>query len=287
MSSQFIDSHHHLWDLDAGTYLWLEEEDPAETEIVGDYSAIRRSYVISDLLADFEGSNVVKSVHIQAEYGGPDQVWETAWLQGIADTHGFPHGIIAKTDLSSDTARAELERHGEYANMRGVRNFVQGDDLHTPEFLRGLRALADLGFLYDLNSTHEGMAGARRAAETVGDLQFILGHAGMPLERTTEYFNEWRAAMQHLAGAPNVAVKISGLGMVDHNWTVESIRPWVLATIEAFGVERCMFASNWPVDRLYSDYGTVVDAYLEITSGWSQDETDALFQKNSERFYRI
>ena len=151
--------------------------------------------------------------------------------------------------------------------MRGVRNFAQGDDLHTPEFLRGLRALADLGFLYDLNSTLEGMAGARRAAESVSDLQFILGHAGMPLERSKEYFNDWQAAMQHLAGAPNVAVKISGLGMVDHNWTVESIRPWVLATIEAFGVERCMFASNWPVDRLYSDYGAVVDAYREITSG--------------------
>ena len=190
MSNQFIDSHHHLWDLDEGTYLWLEEEDPAETEIVGDYSAIRRSYVISDLLADFEGSDVVKSVHIQAEYGGPDQVWETAWLQGIADTHGFPHGIIAKTDLSSDTARAELERHGQHANMRGVRNFVQGDDLHSPEFLRGLRALLDLGFLYDLNSTFEGMAGARRAAELVPDLQFILGHAGMPLERSKEYFND-------------------------------------------------------------------------------------------------
>ena len=287
MTEQFIDCHHHLWDLEKGHYSWLEEEDPEETAIVGDYSAIRRSYRISDLLADFEGSNVVKSVHVQAEYGGPDQVWETAWLQGIADEHGYPHGIIAKTDLSSDTVKAELERHGEHANMRGVRNFVQGDDLLTPEIRRGFQALLDLGFVYDLNSTWEGMDGAREAAALFPDLRFILGHAGMPLERTKDYFDSWQAAMKRLAEAPNVVVKISGLGMVDHNWTVESIRPWVEATIEAFGVERCMFASNWPVDRLYSDYSTVVDAYRTITSGYSEAEQDALFWQNAEREYGI
>lgn len=287
MPDQFIDCHHHLWDLDEGTYPWLEEEDPEETEVVGDYSAIRKSYRIDDLLADFAGSNVTKSIHVQAEYDGADQVWETAWLQGIADKHGFPNGIIAKTDLSADSARAELERHGEYANMRGVRNFAQGDDLLTPEFGNGLQALLDLGFVYDLNSTWEGMEGARRAAERFPDLQFILGHAGMPLERSTEYFDQWRAAMAGLAAAPNVAVKISGLGMADHNWTVESIRPWVLATVEAFGVERCMFASNWPVDRLYSGYGAVVEAYRQITAEWSEADRNAIFWKNAERFYRI
>ena len=143
MTEPFVDCHHHLWDMSKGLYHWLEEEEPEETAVVGDYSAIRRSYVIEDLLADFEGCNVVKSVHIQAEYGGDDQVWETAWLQSVADEHGYPHAIVAKTDLASETARAELERHGEYPNMRGVRNFVQGDDLATPEFRRGLQALSD------------------------------------------------------------------------------------------------------------------------------------------------
>ena len=178
MTEPFIDCHHHLWDMDLGHYAWLEEEDPEETAVVGDYSAIRRSYRIGDLLADFEGCDVVKSVHIQAEYGGPDQVWETEWLQSVADQHGYPHGIIAKCDMTAPTVRVDLERHGEHANMRGIRNFVQGDDLVTPEFLRGLRALRDLGYVYDLNSTWEGMDGARRAAEEVDDLQFILGHVG-------------------------------------------------------------------------------------------------------------
>ena len=287
MTQPFVDSHHHLWDMSKGSYHWLEEEEPAETEIVGDYSAIRRSYVIQDLLADFEGSNVVKSVHIQAEYGGDDQVWETAWLQSVADEHGYPHAIVAKTDLAAEGARGELERHAEHANMRGVRNFVQGDDLLTPEFRRGLQALSDLDMLYDLNSTWEGMDGARRAAEQFGDLQFILGHCGVPMERTPEYFDAWRAGMATLAGAPNVACKISGLGMTDHSWTVDSIRPWVLACIETFGVERCMFGSNWPVDSLYSSYRAVVEAYHEITADFSADERDALFRRNAERYYRV
>lgn len=287
MTEPFVDSHHHLWDMSKGRYHWLEEEVPEETAVVGDYSAIRRSYLIEDLLADFEGSDVIKSVHVQAEYGGEDQVWETAWLQQIADEHGYPQAIVAKTDLASDGARAELERHGEQANMRGVRNFVQGEDLLTPEFRRGLQALSELGFSYDLNSTWEGMAEAREAAEMFGDLQFILGHCGVPMERTPEYFDAWRAGMATLAGAPNVACKISGLGMTDHNWTTGSIRPWVLACIETFGVERCMFGSNWPVDSLYSPYRTVVEAYREITADFTADERAALFRSNAEHYYKV
>ena len=287
MSQPFVDSHHHLWDMSRGRYRWLEHEDPEETAVVGDYSAIRRSYLIEDLLADFGDCNVIKSVHVQAEYGGSDQVWETAWLQQIADEHGYPHAIIAKTDLASDRAREELERHGEHANMRGVRNFVQGDDLLTPQFCRGLEALCELGFVYDLNSTWEGMQGARRAAERFGDLQFILGHCGMPMERSKDYFEAWKSGLKTLAGAPNVVCKISGLGMTDHNWTIASIRDWVLAVIEVFGVQRCMFGSNWPVDSLYSSYRTMVDAYQEITAGFSDDERDALFRKNAERYYMI
>ena len=145
MAEKMIDVHHHLWDLEEGSYGVFEEENLDETALIGDYSPIRKNYLIDDLLADFEGCNVVKSVHVQAEYTGADQVWETAWLQGIADQHGYPHGIVAKTDLASNTAPAELERHGEYRNMRGVRNFVQGEDLLTPEFRRGLQALQDLG----------------------------------------------------------------------------------------------------------------------------------------------
>jgi predicted TIM-barrel fold metal-dependent hydrolase len=93
--------------------------------------------------------------------------------------------------------------------------------------------------------------------------------------------------MTEAAGAPNTVVKISGLGMCDPRWTVDSIRPWVEACIEAFGVERSFFGTNWPVDRLYSSYGDVVDAYAELVAGYSEPEQTALFSGNAERIFRI
>ncbi|MBV8521620.1 MAG: amidohydrolase family protein, partial [Acetobacteraceae bacterium] len=97
----------------------------------------------------------------------------------------------------------------------------------------------------------------------------------------------WRDGMRVLAGCPNIAAKISGLGMTDHSWSVESIRPYVLETIDAFGVGRCMFASNFPVDRLYGSYGAIWAAFAETIRGGSEAEKVALFRENAERIYRI
>ena len=93
--------------------------------------------------------------------------------------------------------------------------------------------------------------------------------------------------MHDLAQAESVSCKISGLGMFDNQWTVDSLRPWVMACIEAFGVERSFFASNWPVDRLYSSYDPLIDAYFEIISDFSPSEQVALFSGNAERIYKI
>ena len=93
--------------------------------------------------------------------------------------------------------------------------------------------------------------------------------------------------MKRFAEAPNLTVKISGLGMRDRNWSVESIRPWVVETIEILGVDRCMFGTNWPVDRLYSDFGTLMGAYRTIIREFSHDEQEILLCRNAERYYRI
>ena len=121
------------------------------------------------------------------------------------------------------------------------------------------------------------------------DVQVILGHTGNPLARDADYFDTWRREISALAEAPNVACKISGLGMGDHDWTVDSIRPWVLHTIEAFGPDRAMFGTNWPVDVLFAPYIEQVDAYRTIIAeaGFSPDEQANLLYRNAERLYRI
>ncbi|MGF6639659.1 amidohydrolase family protein [Paraburkholderia tuberum] len=115
----------------------------------------------------------------------------------------------------------------------------------------------------------------------------LLNHTGMPVDRMPEEIEGWKQGMKSLASAPNVFCKISGLGMGDWKWTVDSIRPFVLHAIEAFGANRCMFASNFPVDKLFSSYDAVFNAFKEITQEFSSDERRALFHDNAERVYRL
>ena len=115
----------------------------------------------------------------------------------------------------------------------------------------------------------------------------ILNHTGMPMRRGIDDVDEWRNGLRALARAPNVSAKISGLLMIDQEWTGDSLRPFVLDTIEILGADRCMFASNFPVDKLWSEYGALWNAYDEITSGFSAAERNGLFHDNAERFYRI
>ncbi|MDH3463865.1 MAG: amidohydrolase family protein [Acidimicrobiia bacterium] len=283
----FIDTHHHLWDLDRFAPSWLEESEPLENSLIDDYAPIRVPYQIEDLLLDFDGSSVVKSVHVQTGYAGLDPVDETQWLQNIADVHGFPHGIVAYTDLAAGSVEADLERHASFENLRGIRTFVQGEDLLEPAIVRGLAAMAHLDLTYDLSTTWEGMEGARKMADTNGNLRIILGHAGFPLARSTEYFKKWSGGMRLLAGAQNVTVKISGLGLADHSWSTDSIRPWVLEVIEVFGVDRCMFGTNWPVDKLFSSYQRLVDSYRSIIADFSLEEQEKLLWRNAEWRYRL
>ena len=119
--------------------------------------------------------------------------------------------------------------------------------------------------------------------------ELILGHAGFPVQRDDAYFEQWRSEMSALGEAENVACKVSGFGMADNHWTIESIRPWVLHCIEAFGPSRIMFGTNWPVDVLYATYLEQTDAYRTILAeaGFSRSEQEDMLYRNAERLYRI
>jgi predicted TIM-barrel fold metal-dependent hydrolase len=131
------------------------------------------------------------------------------------------------------------------------------------------------------------MAQAAKLAADASNTQIILNHAGMWADRDLAGWKAWKAGMRELASRPNIAVKISGLGMLDKAWTTESFRPLVLETLEIFGTERAMFASNFPVDKLTSDFPTLWKTFAKITEGASEAEMAALFRDNSRKFYRI
>lgn len=300
MPARMIDSHHHLFDLDANPYPWLQLDPPPDI-FVGDITPIRRPYLVDDLLADAAGCNLRKSVHIEVGWDPSDLVGETRWLQSVADERGFPHAIVAEAHLHEDGAQAILEEHSAFPNTRGIRHQILAHDdprfntaerpdmLTLPAWRAGFALLEPLGLSFDLQIYAHQMADAADLAASFPQTQIVLDHAGLPLLHEEGGWERWETGMRALAAHENVVTKISGLGMVDHSWTTDSIRPVVARTLEIFGVDRCLFGSNFPVDGLYSSYGTVVAAYEAIVGelGLSANEQDAFFYANAERVYRL
>jgi predicted TIM-barrel fold metal-dependent hydrolase len=293
-----IDPHHHLWDLERFSYPWLMA-DPPPPSVAGDVRPIAKTYLLHDYLADAAGLNLVKSVHVDAGMDPRQPVAETKWLQSIADRHGFPHGIVARAELHRKDVQSILEAHCESPNMRGIRHivnwhpdptktFVDRDDLlRDRDWLQGFGLLHSYGLSFDLQIYPSQMRDAAGLAAQFPDTTIILNHAGMPVDRDAEALVLWRDGMAALAALPNVYAKISGLGMVDWRWTEESIRPFVLTTIDLFGVERCMFASNFPVDRLYSSFAELYAAFQAIVSGFAEHEKRQLFAGTAAAVYRL
>ena len=291
------DAHHHLWDLSANYYPWLT--DRVGPRMYGDYAAIRRNYLVDDFCRDIGPVPVVKSVHVQAEHDHADPVRETRWLQAVADGSGYPHAIIAYADLSASQDRLEalLDAHCAFANVRGVRQMAHEmlvPDMHHPvdylsdeRWQRNLAILARRSLLFELQILPSQAAAAVRVASIHPQLQFLLVHCGPPRDRSDEGMAAWRAAVELLSGLPNVAIKLSGFGMFDRNWTVESLRPILLWAIDGFGPDRVMFGSNFPVDGLMRDYSSLWRAYDEITHQHADAERDAMFYGTAARLYRI
>lgn len=296
-----VDAHHHLWDLEANPYPWLQGPKPSPEDVfAGDIEPLRKSYRLADFRADIGDLNVVQSVHLQAEYDHDDPLGESRWLQAVADapgSGGFPHAIVAYADLSRPDIAAQLDAQAAIANVRGIRQilnrhaepkYVQADRdyMDDPAWDAGYRLLAKHSLSFDLQLWPHQMDQAARIVARHPAVQVIVNHTGMPIRRDAEGRADWKRELGKLALLPHVSIKISGLGMLDHQWTEDSIRPFVLETIALFGVQRCLFASNFPVDKLFSDYAAIWRAFSSITAGFSSAERRALFHDNARRVYR-
>lgn len=290
---EFVDTHIHFWERPHPTLEWVWLADDFIHPQLGDTILLKemRRYVVREYLEDIEGSNVTKAVHIQAAIGSADPVEETMWLQAMADKTGWPQGIVGDARLQSPDVEKTIERHMEYANFRGLRDFAQGDYLVDPDFHRGYALLEKYNLAYDLDVLWGDMHKAADLARKFPNITLVVDHAGFPQERTDEYLEQWKSGMASFKDVDNAVIKISGLGMGDQmagsNWTIDSLRPYVLGCIEAFGVERSFFGTNWPVDKMYSTYGELVTAYRELISDFSDDEQQALLSKNAEKYYRV
>jgi predicted TIM-barrel fold metal-dependent hydrolase len=243
--------------------------------------------------------DVVKSVHVQCGWSEPDPVGETQWLQSIADVHGFPHGIVAYADLAHSDVESVLSRHRLFQNVRGIRQILnwhrdprktylaRPDLMRDPAWLRGFELLKRYGLSFDLQIYPSQMADAADLASRHPDQQIILNHTGMPVDRDAQGVQLWREGMRLLSACENVSVKISGPAIGDQSWTIASIRPFILETIEMFGTDRVMLASNFPVDKLHRSFTEMYGAFETVLAPFSPQERHTMFYANAERVYDL
>ena len=297
-SGPIVDPHMHLWDLDRHYYAWLQDR-PLPHNPAGDTTAIAyKSFGLDDYLAETRGWNVVQTVHVECGLPPKDQLSETDWLQAIADRRGFPHGIVAGACLERPDVEPLLEAHAARPNVRGVRQIVNWhidprktytarDLINNPAWRRGFGLLARHGLSFDLQLYPSQMFEAARLAADHPHTPIIVNHAGMPTDRDEAGLAIWATGMDALAAQPNVSVKISNLGGVDPSWSATSIETSVHQLLDYFGVDRVMFASNFPVDRVHGAFGQHFAAFDYAARGLTAQERQGLFADNAARIYRL
>ncbi len=287
----FVDAHVHFWDhsVPGLSWAWLEPgfDHP---RLKGTPRLDAPQYTTPEFLAESAGTGVVAAVHVQAAAWSDRPQRETEWLDSLAAETGWPHALIGNVRLGAEDAEAVVRGHRDSsALVRGVRDLaIAAASLDNPAVVARFAEVARSAGTVELMTTHEDFPKLAALADGAPDATLVLGHAGLPLERTPAYRSTWLQAMHHLARTPNVVCKISALASAsDPQWTAESMRPWVLGCIEAFGPDRCMLATNWPIDRLYGTYDRLVDTYREILATLAADERAAVVHSTAERVYGI
>lgn len=290
---ELIDTHVHFWDQrrDDLCYPWLQPR--VGHPILGDIDAIKTPlYDPEAFLAETRFAGVVKAVHVEADAQAASTASEPDWVQSVAAQAGLETAIVARLDLGTPVAAEQVRSLGRHPGILGIRDFglaayLSGntDPATARAFSASLQAMDEAGLLLDLDCAWQDMAAARRLAQEHPGLRIVLEHIGYPRRRDDEYFASWAPAIRDLALAGNVHCKLSGLGMTDRAWTVESLRRWVITALEAFGPSRSMFGSNWPVDRIASSYDALVAAFRELISSCSASEREAICGANADTLY--
>jgi predicted TIM-barrel fold metal-dependent hydrolase len=293
----FVDAHVHLWDLSHIRYPWLTPPFSAEGPN-GSAEGIARDYGVADYRAALAKWNVVGAVHIDAGAAPEDALRETEWLEAQADATGLPTAIVAFAALDDPAVEATLAAHAAHGRVRGIRQIVNwhsnplrtytpADATQDDRWWAGFGLLGKYGLSFDLQCYAGQMAGLAPLIERHPDVPVIINHVGMPVTGDAEGLTRWRHGMRVLSGMPHVSVKLSGLGFIYRDWTVERVRPILLEAIDLFGTDRCMVASDAPTDTLFAPIDRYMEAYYAVTAGFSDNERRALFGRNANRIYRL
>lgn len=293
-----VDPHQHFWDPGRNYYPWLCDAEPIAFRY-GDYSALCRPYLPPDYRADAGRHYIVKTVHVEAEWDRRDPVGETRWLEEVAVAQGFPSACVAHARLDGPDAAAVLAAQAAHRLVRGIRHKPSAaaspgevrrgapGSMDDPEWRAGYALLARHGLSFDLQTPWWHLDAAADLARDFPETQIVINHAGLPSDRSAEGLAAWRAALARAAAAPNIAIKISGLGVPGQAWTVAANGQIIREAIAIFGTERAMFASNYPVDSLVGSFDAIVSGFRAAVAARPPAEQRRLFHDNAVRIYRL
>ncbi len=293
-----VDAHQHFWDLERNYYAWLCDREPIPFRY-GDYSAIRKSYLPADYLRDAGSNRPAMTVHVEAEWEPRDPVGETRWLEEVAATCGLPAACVAQAWLDRDDVEAVLAAQAARPLVRGIRHKPHSSanpdavergargSMDDPRWRRGFALLERHRLSFDLQTPWWHLGAAAELARDFPNTSIIINHTGLPADRSEQGLAGWRKAMHVVAQAANVFLKISGLGQPGKPWTLAENGPIIRDAIAIFGVERCMFASNYPVDKLCAPFETIFAGFRAAVSDRPASDQRKLFAENAIRLYRL
>jgi L-fuconolactonase len=281
--TRVVDAHVHLWDPARTEWYPYLARPPAHGP--GDPSRMFRRFELETYEAEAAGWHVDKLINVAAATGR-HSVDETIELDARADASGHPDAIIGglpPTD-TVDEAVALLDRQMTASRFRGVRQMGPLDrPVPDPEVLR---ALQERNLVFELMTHPDQLQAAAEQLASFGELTVVVEHTGWPRSDSDGERALWRAGIHALAGLGNVSCKLSGLAMPFGSMTVEALSPWLEPAIEAFGVDRCLFASNFPVDAVAGTFGELYSTFSTVTAGLDSESRAKLFAGNAERIYR-
>ncbi|WP_330336520.1 amidohydrolase family protein [Streptomyces sp. NBC_00557] len=277
-----VDAHHHVWDLSVRDQDWIRGPE---------LKPLRRNFSLADLEPEARAAGVDRTVLVQTVTVAE----ETPEFLALAAGHDLVAGVVGWTDLTRPDIGDELARLRALpggAFLKGIRHQVQSEP--DPQWLlrrdvqRGLTAVAAAGLAYDLVVLPHQLPACAEAAARLPHLTFVLDHVGKPPIAAGEH-EPWASALRALAAHPNTVAKLSGLVTEADpaTWTTADLRPYTDTALEAFGPDRLMFGSDWPVCTLAASYGRVMDTARALTAELSDDERASVFAGTATRVYRL
>jgi len=271
-----LDSHVHFWHYNAADYAWIDDT----------MARLRRDFMPEDALAVMRAARIDACVVVQVR----QTLDETRWMLRLADRHPFISGVVGWVDLRSDDLDAQIDSVA-HPKLIGIRHIVQAepdDFVLDDRFRRGVERLARHRLAYDILIYARQMPAAIEFASGLPETRLVLDHLGKP-DIKRNGFDSWRRDLDRIAAFPNVCAKLSGLVTEADwkHWTVEDLHRYVNAGIDAFGPERVMFGSDWPVCTLAARYEQVVEIVRTAIDERSQSEQDSILGGTARRFWRL